>query len=506
MKFSHIKLYVLSLFVGILTGFVTIPYRYLLEKSDIFRAYFFVEHHSWWFHLLTVAIMWIIALFIYISVKKFPIISGSGIPQVEGAIYGRFKFSYPFRLLIAKFWSGVAGIGMGLSLGREGPSVQMGGFIARIIGKWSKANVSEQRYLYTGGASAGLASAFTAPLASTIFIVEEIEKFDSVKIIITSLLASTVSAWMASIILPTNIYAPIQTTWPEEMSTFSLFITFIFFSILLTGAGKLFNSSLLNFQKKFKQMPIPIYWKILIIILLTYLLGFFCTDLLTGGERFLIQQSSPLAYTGIVYLTIIIFIKIFYTPLCYATGFPGGIFLPLLVCGGLLGKWFSLILIQIGLLNAAHTGFFMVIGMSALFSVVVRSPITGIILILEMTQKFNILFPMIIVVSLSYFFSQIVNVKPIYDMLYQRLLPTGLQNSDRRITISFNINDNSYMINKCPYELQLPQGCTIFSAKRHNQELSLKKDKLKSGDELYIELYSRDLETLYRPLRSMANE
>ena len=382
----------------------------------------------------------------------------------------------------------------------------MGGFIARIIGKWSKANVSEQRYLYTGGASAGLASAFTAPLASTIFIVEEIEKFDSVKIIITSLLASTVSAWMASIILPTNIYAPIQTTWPEEMSTFSLFITFIFFSILLTGAGKLFNSSLLNFQKKFKKMPITIYWKILIIILLTYLLGFFCTDLLAGGERFLIQQSSPLAYTGIVYLTIIIFIKIFYTPLCYATGFPGGIFLPLLVCGGLLGKWFSLILIQIGLLNAAHTGFFMVIGMSALFSVVVRSPITGIILILEMTQKFNILFPMIIVVSLSYFFSQIVNVKPIYDMLYQRLLPTGLQNSDRRITISFNINDNSYMINKCPYELQLPQGCTIFSAKRHNQELSLKKDKLKSGDELYIELYSRDLEILYRPLRSMANE
>lgn len=123
-----------------------------------------------------------------------------------------------------------------------------------------------------------------------------------------------------------------------------------------------------------------------------------------------------------------------------------------------------------------------------------------------MTQKFNILFPMIIVVSLSYFFSQIVNVKPIYDMLYQRLLPTGLQYSDKRIVISFNINENSYMINKYPYELQLPQGCTIFSAKRHNQELNLKKDKLKSSDELYIELYSRDLETLYRPLRSMANE
>lgn len=69
MKFSHIKLYVLSLLVGILTGFVTIPYRYLLEKSDIFRAYFFAEHHSGWFHLLTIIGMWIVALFIYISIK-----------------------------------------------------------------------------------------------------------------------------------------------------------------------------------------------------------------------------------------------------------------------------------------------------------------------------------------------------------------------------------------------------------------------------------------------------
>ena len=506
MKFKHIKLYILSLLVGALTGIITIPYRYLLEKSDIFRAYFFSEHHDWWFHLVTIAGMWIVALLIFLLVKKYPVISGSGIPQVEGAIYGRFKFTHPFRLLLSKFAGGVAGIGMGLSLGREGPSVQMGGFIARIVGKWGKANISEQRYLYTGGASAGLSSAFTAPLASAIFVVEEVEKFDSVKIAITSLLAATISAWMAGVIFPVNVYAPIQTAWPEEMSTLSLFIAFILFALLLTGAGKLFNSSLLAFQKKYKKIRLPVYCKILIIILLTYLLGFFCTDLLAGGERFLLQQASPSAYTGILYLAIIILIKILYTPLCYATGFPGGIFLPLLVSGGLLGKWFSLILIQMGLLDVAHTGFFMVIGMSALFGVVVRSPITGIILILEMTQKFNILFPMIVVVGLSYFFSQIANVKPIYDMLYRQLLPPELMRSDKRITIPFNINENSYMTGKRPCELQLPEGCVILGIKRKKEELNSGKEILENGDEINIELYSRDLEKLYRPLRSMANE
>lgn len=91
---------------------------------------------------------------------------------------------------------------MGLSMGREGPSVQMGAFVAKLIGKWGKAGVAEQRYLLTGGASAGLSSAFTAPLASSIFVIEEMEKFDSVKIAITSLLAAIISGWMASIVLP----------------------------------------------------------------------------------------------------------------------------------------------------------------------------------------------------------------------------------------------------------------------------------------------------------------
>lgn len=505
MKLSHVKLYLLCIVVGGLTGLITVPYRYLLVKSADLREILFSSSHSWWFHPVIIAIMWLIGMGIWYLVKKYPIISGSGIPQVEGAIFGRFKFLHSLKTLAAKFIGGVAGIGMGLSLGREGPSVQMGGFIARLVGKWGKASISEQRYLYTGGASAGLSSAFTAPLASTIFIIEEVEKFDSVKIAISSLLAAIISGWMASRIFTVNSYALINTAYPDEMNIGAMVIAFILFSALLTVIGKSFNYLLLRFQKQYKNSHIPVYIRILGVIIITYILGYFFSGLVAGGESFLLKEAGTI-HTEIGLLAFLIIIKLLFTPLCYATGFPGGIFLPLLVIGGLTGKLFALLMIRFGILSPEHFGFFMLIGMSALFAAVVRSPITGIILILEMTQKFNMLVPMTVVVGITYFISEIWGVQPIYDLLYKRLLPANYANSDKRITIPFEINTGSYLAGRTNKTINLPYGCHIESIIRDNEQISDKEYIFKPGDQINVSLYSKDLEKLYRSLRNIANE
>lgn len=262
-----------------------------------------------------------------VSCKKISYYLRERIPQIEGAIFGRFQFIHPLKALIAKFIGGVAGIGMGFSLGREGPSVQMGGFIAKLIGKWGKANISEQRYLYTGGASAGLSSAFTAPLASTIFIIEEVEKFDSVKIAISSLLAAIISGWIASQIFTVNSYTLINTAYPDEMNIGEIAIAFILFSTLLTIIGKTFNYLLLRFQKQYRGSRIPVSIRILGIIIVTYILGYFFSGLVAGGEKFLLKEANAI-HTEMGILVILIIIKLLFTTLCYATGFPGGIFLP----------------------------------------------------------------------------------------------------------------------------------------------------------------------------------
>lgn len=506
MESKNIKLYLLCILVGVGTGIVTVPYRYLLEKASSLREILYSHGEPWWFHLLIILTMWAAGIGIYFLVKNFKIISGSGIPQVEGAIFGRFHFNHPFKELVSKFIGGVTGIGMGFSLGREGPSVQMGAFVARLIGKWSRASISEQRYLYTGGASAGLSAAFIAPLASSIFVVEEMEKFDSIKIIITSLLASIISGTMAQWAFPGNIYAPIDAAYPSELSLPALILSFIAFSVVLTIVGKGFNFFLLYFQKKYQEITIPVYLKILSVIIMTYILGYFFIDLIAGGEQFLIHQAGTTAYTGILFLCGIIAIKLLFTTICYATGFPGGIFLPLLVIGGLTGKMFSLILVGMGWMSPEHFGFFMAIGMAAAFAAVVRSPITGIILLLEMTHKFELLVPMTIVVGLTYFISDIAGVKAIYDQLYQKLLPKDLSRSKARLTIPFEINTDSYMEGKRITEIIFPEGCHIEKIIRNQKSISTNDTILKPGDQINISLYSRDLEKLFRSFRSMANE
>ncbi|MCH5329010.1 MAG: chloride channel protein, partial [Coprobacter sp.] len=287
------RLYWLSLLTGVLTGVVTLPYRYVLERADGFRSYFFDRPHAWWFHLLMLGGMWVVALCIDRIVRCFPVVSGSGIPQIEGAIYGRFRFLRPGRALLATFVGGAAGIGMGLSLGREGPSVQMGGFVARLVGRWFGSDAAEQRYLYTGGASAGLSAAFSAPLASSIFIVEEVMRFDSVRITVSSLLSAVVAGGMARIVLRGNVFDGLSTVWPEGMAFWQLGVALGLFSVLLAGMGLVFNRSLLSFGLRYGLLKIGVAWKLLGVVVLTYLLGFLCSDLLAGGERFLLREGLP---------------------------------------------------------------------------------------------------------------------------------------------------------------------------------------------------------------------
>lgn len=506
MELKYVKLYLLCILVGGFTGIVTIPYRYLLGKASVLRSFLFNSEVNWWVHLLVILSMWAIGLIIYYCVKKCRSISGSGIPQVEGAIYGRFSINRPFKALALKFIGGLASIGMGLSLGREGPSVQMGAFVARIIGKWTHASVSEQRYLYTGGASAGLSSAFIAPLASSIFVVEELEKFDSVKIIITSLLASTIAGTMAGWAFPGNLYAPINTAYPSELSMVGIILAFILFSLLLSLIGKFFNTCLLYFQQKYSELQMSIYLKVLSVVVVTYIIGYFFSDLIAGGEDFLLKQADTAAYTSILFLCGIILLKLLFTALSYSTGFPGGLFLPLLVIGGLTGKVFALILARQGILSAEHCGFFMAIGMAAAFAAVVRSPVTGIILLLEMTHKFELLVPMTIVVGITYFISNIAGVRPIYDLLYLRLLPKKEEQSKSRHILSFEVNTDSYMERKKVEDIILPKDCKIEKVIRKGISLSLPNASIQPGDQVDISLPSCELEHLYRTFRNMANE
>ena len=370
----NIRIYIISILTGLLIGLITVPYRYLIEKSTIVRDIIYAHQYSWYIHIGIILGLYGIAMLLYLMIKKTPMLAGSGIPQVEGYLCNRFSIRKNIWETIQKFFGGIIAVGMGLSLGREGPSVQVGGYLGNLMAKWTKLDGSDKRFLISSGAAAGLSSAFTAPLASTIFVHEEVTKYQSSRSTAMALLAAIASGWMAKVVFSTNDYSKMSSAMPDTRELDIILITFVGLALFLSICGKIFNYLLLFFQGFRCKYKMPSYLYIFLVILMTYALGFFIPDILAGGEPLIFKNAA--VGGSIWFILLLLAIKLIYTPLCYSLGFPGGIFLPLLVIGALAGKLFCLLLCAIGLPYEQYSGFFMLMAMGSIFAVVLRSPLT----------------------------------------------------------------------------------------------------------------------------------
>ena len=134
LKLIDARLYFVSIFVGLLTGLVAVPYHYLLQFFFNLRHDFFDSRPKWYWYIPLFLLMWGILVFVSWLVKKMPLITGGGIPQTRGVINGRVAYKHPFIEVIAKFVGGILALSTGLSLGREGPSVQIGAMTGQGIG------------------------------------------------------------------------------------------------------------------------------------------------------------------------------------------------------------------------------------------------------------------------------------------------------------------------------------------------------------------------------------
>jgi H+/Cl- antiporter ClcA len=179
--------------IGIFTGLVIALFRYLLELSERYTPLLYDwlrDNPSWilgWGAVL-VAVGWVL----YRIVKWDGMTSGSGIPQIKGILVGKMDMNW-VRVLVLKFTGAVLGIGAGLSLGREGPSVQLGACVGQGIGRMTHRSFAENHYMLTAGAGAGLAAAFNAPLAGVMFCLEELTKNFS-PFVLMGAIAAAVSA------------------------------------------------------------------------------------------------------------------------------------------------------------------------------------------------------------------------------------------------------------------------------------------------------------------------
>ncbi|MGX7108037.1 ClC family H(+)/Cl(-) exchange transporter [Facklamia miroungae] len=350
-------------------------------------------------------------------VNKEPDIGGSGIPHVSGHLHNQLRQNW-FTVLIYKFFGGLATIGSGLTLGREGPSVQIGSAVGQAVSELTHSNQKVQRYLIAGAAGGGMAAAFNAPLSGLIFMVEELFQRTSRELILYAGVIVITANHSANLIIGNKpaISIPTITTIVPNLTLACLGLG------ILTGlSGILFNFLIMNGKKIYQNIALPQWLKSMLPFLITGIILFFDHNLFGSGANLI---TFPLGENpGISQLSYFYFIKLALVALAFCSGIPGGIFFPLLSIGALLGNIYGTSLYSLGLVPQEAILYFSVIAMSSHFAAIVRAPLTGIILIIEMTgAALPWLFPITLVTYLSYLIADFFNCQPIYVSLLNSIL------------------------------------------------------------------------------------
>lgn len=470
---SNGELYLLCTLLGVLTGFIVSFYRWGLEIISHLRKEYF--SYVTLENPLSILKLWIIFIFIGIVVdflyRKYPRTSGSGIPQVKGLILGRINYKSWFQELVAKFIGGVLGIGAGLSLGREGPSVQLGSYIGYGFAKIFKRDTIDRNYLITSGSSAGLAGAFGAPVAGIMFSIEEIHRYLRTKLLICVFLASIASDFVSRRIFGVQTAFDINIKFPLEINPYFQFTLYVVFGVIIAFFGKLFTYSLVKSQDIFEKTKLPRWIKVSFVMTLSFLLCIVLPEVTGGGHNLaegLVRKEELISV-----LIVIFIVKLLFTTISYATGFAGGIFLPMLVLGALIGKIFGEVVDLFAQTGPDFIVHFVVLGMAAYFVAVVRAPLTGAILILEMTGSFHLLLAIATVSVVSFYVTELLHQHPIYDILYGRMKKDDSISDEKnknKTIIKIPVMEESELDGKTIAEISCPQEVLAIALIRNETE------------------------------------
>src|SRR5689334_13789739 len=415
---SLLGLAAIALIVGAATGCVGAIFRLLLVRADGLREAMiaWAHGHAIWGFLTVVGACAVATLVAAWMVRQFsPHASGSGIPHVEAVLREEIPPA-PFALVPVKFFGGILAIGSGLALGREGPTVQMGGAVGAAISSWLKVSSRERLTLISAGAGAGLAAAFNAPLSGLVFVLEEVRR-DFQPIVFG---AAFIAAAVADIVVRLGSdQFPVFAVPSYPTPPLASLPVFAFLGLVTGVLGVLFNRSLLTVIERYARIPDRF---VLPAVAITGgvvgLVGWF-TPLAIGSGHSLaetvLKGEFLLSAIPLFFAT-----RLFVTAPSYATGAPGGIFAPLLVLGALIGLAIGQIAHNLSPDIVPIPAVFAVVGMAAYFTAIVRAPLTGIMLIVEMTGNYSQMLPLLVCCFCAYATAEFLKDLPIYEALLER--------------------------------------------------------------------------------------
>ena len=460
--------------VGILVGLAIALYRFALGNAEHAMRYVttFLKGggvvYLLWFVALAVA-----CLIVGKLMRMEPYTQGSGIPQTIAEVAG--KIDMPFaRVIPLKFVEGVLCVFSGLSLGREGPSVLVGGLIGKAVSRAAHDNRQHERLLVTCGAAAGMSAAFHAPLTGVLFAVEEIHKTFSAPLVISAMTASVAADLVCSQIVGQTpvIHFVTYLEMPHE-----LFAAVVFMGLGCGIAGFLHNAGMFFVQEQIfdritRHAP---YLRLAIPFALAGVVAYFWPDLTCGGDA-IIEQLAHIDAGSIGFLTLLLLGKYLFTNICFGSGAPGGTLLPLVVLGALFGAIYGIVASRFVGVPATYESEFVVLGIAGLFAAVIQSPVTAVVLVFELTGNLNALLATTTVSLIAYVTATLLKTHPFYEHLSVRLLGTiesGDNDAAERGTMvarTFQVGIGSYVESRTIQEIRWPKDMIVVSISRAGNE------------------------------------
>lgn len=411
--------------VGLAAGLVAVAFEAMLVVAERGRQRLFIyadDLEQWGWLVAVAGCALSIGVGVWLVQALAPDAAGSGIPQIKAVLHhGRPMRA--LRVLAVKFLGGILAIGGGLALGREGPTVQMGAALGQYLNEITDTHPEDRRIITSAGAGAGLAAAFNAPLSGMLFVIEELHGFISppllfavfVAAVLADVVTRTIFGQMSAFHVPMPVIPPlVELPWAALLG-------------LLAGvAGVLFNRALLFTQRLMAPLR---RWPFgaggFLVGASIGVIGWFLPEAVGSGGS-LIEEVLG---TDMGWRAALLFfgLRFALTLISYGSGAAGGIFAPLLLFGALLGTitadllqpWLPLDGFGQQQLAAA------IVGMGACFTAIVRAPLTGIVIVLEMTDGFHLLLPLMVASLIAYGVANGLNDTPIYEALLKQQLASS---------------------------------------------------------------------------------
>lgn len=500
-RIESIYLIIRGLEVGVASGLICVAYRFMLQIAEegLDKILLLVKGSPVKIALWLAALA-LIGVFVSYINKWEPDAAGSGIPQTSGDIRGYFSLNW-WRVIIAKFIGGTVTVFAGLSLGREGPSVQLGGMAGKGVSRLTKADITTEKRMISCGAGAGMSAAFNAPIAGTMFIFEEIHHGLDRSIMCMGIVATVVADFISKIFFGQD---PIF-HYEAEAFPLRFYPLLLLMGVLLGAAGALYNVVMVKSQSLFKKIDkLPPAVKMAGVFIISGVVGLLLPQITCGGHKmtYLLMRENP----QLKMLVLLLLAKFLFGAFSFSSSAPGGTLYPLCILGAYLGAVCGDVSIDMLGLNPELRQEFVIVGMAGLFASIVRAPLTGIILVFELTGNMETLLPLATVSLISYAVANVIGTAPFYAILFERAVektevPTNTKDAEK-VLETFVIPVGSGVDGKRIADIDWGKHCLIVSVERNDVPITPKGDTvLKEGDVVVMMISQRrfhqDLSRVY---------